>query len=343
MKNFVLLLALMISSFSFAKNETNVADPFYGSNPIIFIENNIEFAVYPDGQFDFFYQPAAPRGFYRNHNINISFNSGYNYNPFVQFDDYGAVIQIENTPVFYDYYGRIIQAGDVFINYNRFGRVSSIGNMRFFYNTNGHFLYRRGYINRFNRVYVVKPWHHYYMIPPAHYTIVYYEPYRYYYQPYRVSYVEYRDHYRSSHHNNVRSFYRPSEKVSNYTRGEMVTRRDNAIAENTRSSNTRRDVNTEVNANTRRNSISTSPRTRNTNTTRSTQPTRREVSPANNEVREIQRTDRRSLSVDTTLPTRRTGVSTPISNTRTNFSTTRNASSNRSATNTRTTNNRTRR
>ena len=67
---------------------------------------------------------------FSNHNgINISFNTGYDYSAYIQYDHYGAVIQIENTPIYYDYYGRISQAGNVHVNYDYRGRVSWIGNM----------------------------------------------------------------------------------------------------------------------------------------------------------------------------------------------------------------------
>ena len=37
-------------------------------------------------------------------NVNISYNSGYDYNAYVQYDEFGAIIQIENVPIYYDYY-----------------------------------------------------------------------------------------------------------------------------------------------------------------------------------------------------------------------------------------------
>jgi len=100
----------------------------YG-NSFIFMEAGIEFSVYPDGQFDFYmpqYGPNVSVGINRP-GFTLSFNTGFDYNAYVQYDGYGAIIQIENTPIFYDYYGRVNQIGNIFINYNGFGRVNRIG------------------------------------------------------------------------------------------------------------------------------------------------------------------------------------------------------------------------
>jgi len=85
----------------------------YDGSAYIFQEGGVEFSVFADGQFDFSYV-----GPYNNEqvqfnvsspNINISFNAGHDYELYIQYDDYGAVTQIENVPIYYDYYGRIAQ------------------------------------------------------------------------------------------------------------------------------------------------------------------------------------------------------------------------------------------
>ena len=127
MKNVALLFtSLLLVSFTMSATETNTASAAryynYGKS-FIFTEGGIEFSIYADGQFDFYLNRRrggvsvgvnAP-------GVNISFNSGYDYDAYVQYDDYGAVVQIEDTPIFYDHYGRIIQAGDIYISYNRWG------------------------------------------------------------------------------------------------------------------------------------------------------------------------------------------------------------------------------
>lgn len=115
----LLLVFLMGIGISYA---TTIEDDRYQGydNSFIFNEGGIEFAVFPDGQFDFNYLNDGPQfgTVINTPNVSISFNSGYDYDAYVQYDSYGAVIQIENTPIYYDSYGRIIQAGDVFINYH---------------------------------------------------------------------------------------------------------------------------------------------------------------------------------------------------------------------------------
>src|SRR5690606_9154231 len=102
----------------------------YG-NSFIFTEGGIEFSVFPDGQFDFYAPNYGPKAniSINTPNISFSFNTGYDYGPYVQYDDYGAIIQIENVPIYYDYYGRITQAGNVKIRYNHYGHVSRVGGL----------------------------------------------------------------------------------------------------------------------------------------------------------------------------------------------------------------------
>src|SRR5680860_888423 len=93
MKNlYILFFALMAFGTSSCaaphiSGENNYHSYNYGE-AFIFVERGVEFAVYPDGQFDFYFNPNNRRhttivapGF------NMTFNSGYNYAPFVQYDD----------------------------------------------------------------------------------------------------------------------------------------------------------------------------------------------------------------------------------------------------------------
>ena len=155
----------------------------------IFNEQGIEFAVFPDGEFDFninYYHHYNNRLNFDN--VNMSFNTRYNYDAFVQYDAYGAVIQIENTPIFYDYYGRIVRAGDVKIRYNYYGRVSRIGGLSIYYNSFHTLSHFTGFINNLNIPYVFRPWHSYYTRPLIKLCIVNVKPYRRYYSPIRYSY-----------------------------------------------------------------------------------------------------------------------------------------------------------
>ena len=73
-----------------------------------FVESGITFSIFQNGEFDFYLNNRNnfSANYYSN-NINITFNTGYNYDAYVQYDRFGAVIQIQNTPIYYDYYGRI--------------------------------------------------------------------------------------------------------------------------------------------------------------------------------------------------------------------------------------------
>src|SRR5690606_7641251 len=177
---------------------SNLLSRGYG-NSFIFTEGGIEFSVFPDGQFDFYmpnYGPNVNVGI-STPNVSISFNSGYDYNPYVQYDDFGAIIQIENVPVYYDYYGRITRAGDVNIHYTNFGRVSRIGTLYIHYNSYNVYTHYSGFINVYNRHYVYRPWHTYYVVPAYNYCIVNPRPYRQYYQPVRHTYYRpYANNYR---------------------------------------------------------------------------------------------------------------------------------------------------
>ncbi len=227
MKKLYLFFAFLVIGLSVKAAPSTMENDLrrdYG-DAFIFTERDVEFAIFPDGQFDFFYNPRrGGSGFsISSPNVNISFNSGYNYNPYVQYDDFGAVIQIENIPIYYDYYGRIIQAGRVHIDYNHFGMVSRIGNLNLHYNPYNHYTHYTGYINRYNPYYVYRPWHNYYMRPHVQSVIVYHQPYRTYYHPNRIKYSQYKNYYRKNHNNDFRrSYYRPGEQVASYHRGRRV-------------------------------------------------------------------------------------------------------------------------
>lgn len=219
MKKILFLLAgLILGGFTVNAtnkdiNSTHNFNNSYGDR-YIFIENGIEFSIFPDGQFDFNiprYHPNLNVNI-GTPNVNISFNSGYNYNAYVQYDEFGAVIQIENTPVYYDYYGRVAQAGSVNINYNNYGFINRVGGLYVHYNNYNRFSHTSGFINRYNRGYVFRPWHRGYIIPAINYCVVYNRPYRQYYNPVRYT-------FNRSFYNN----YRPRTAVAT-RRGNVINR-----------------------------------------------------------------------------------------------------------------------
>lgn len=195
---FLLLSAILLSGFSVNADTSTTLDngiinnsyiKGYG-NSFIFEEAGIEFSVYADGQFDFYMPSYGPKVSVNinNRNTSISFNTGYDYGAYVQYDEFGAVIQIENTPIYYDYYGRVNQVGNVHINYNRRGYISRVGGLYVHYNRYNHYSHSTGFINIYNRAYVYRPWHAYYILPPVNYCVLYTTPYRQHYTPIRYRY-----------------------------------------------------------------------------------------------------------------------------------------------------------
>lgn len=184
------ILSLFFIVASQAHNENHHLHSSY-NDAFIFVEQGIEFAVFRDGQFDFNLPRHRPSFAYSNFygETLISYNSGYDYSPFLQYDHYGAIIQIEHIPIYYDYYGRIRRAGNVHIRYNSFGHVVQVGGLHIRYN-GYHRPYFRGYINSHNRYYTYQPWHSQYRRPKAGFCVIYNKPYRRHYNPNRRHYFK---------------------------------------------------------------------------------------------------------------------------------------------------------
>lgn len=190
----------------------------YSEQPISFIENNVSFAVYKNGAFDFYIDRVAGVSIQVNTpHVSLSFNNGYNYNPYVQYDRYGAVIQVENVPIYYDHYGRVSQIGAVTVRYHN-GWVQRVGGMYVYYNSYGSYAHYSGYINHYNRHY--RHVHHrYFAYPHYDYLVVSHSPYRKHYQPKR--YVYHRNHHKNNYYKNKNhSYYAHNSKGKreNYSR-----------------------------------------------------------------------------------------------------------------------------
>ena len=239
MKNITIFLALVFVGVSAsANNSIATFSPYNYGEAFIFVEGGVEFAVYPNGEFDFHYNPRFLNTSIMHiphPNRNISYNAGYNYDAYVQYDDYGAVIQVEHVPVYYDHFGRILQAGDVIIRYNNKGLVTRVGNMQIRYNRFNQPVRYIGVINHYNTRYVHRPWHQYYMRPHTTSRVVYYEPYRAYYEPMRMNYVQYTTYYETNnYYYNKNNFYRPGQPAVayNYGRRTATVRNNNEVVRN---------------------------------------------------------------------------------------------------------------
>lgn len=212
---FVALLTLGGSTYAAEDNTTLRRGNIYDGSKYIFVEDGIEFSIFPDGEFDF-YIPQYVDGVSLNVSagpVGISFNTGFDYDPYVQYDEFGAVIQIENTPLFYDYYGRLTQAGNVNINY-RNNRIARVGGLRVFYNNAGLFSHYSGFINVYNTGYVFQPYHNFFYRPIFNRCLVFTTPYRQFYNPIRYNYAFHRNNYFRGYNNGYanarRDFRRPN-------------------------------------------------------------------------------------------------------------------------------------
>ncbi|MCB0375306.1 MAG: hypothetical protein KDD04_05245, partial [Sinomicrobium sp.] len=243
MKNVILLLATLFMG-AFGAHASHPAagaagndhpDAAFGyGNSFIFVENGITFSVFPDGEFDFYVNDTP----YAGAQVNIGFNAGYNYNHYLQYDDYGAVIQVINTPVFYDYYGRVVQIGSVRIFYNN-SRVIRIGGLHVYYNPYGVYSHCSGYINIYNKVYVYQPFHSYFIRPVTQFCMVAYQPYRQYYVPVRYTYYK-------PYNNNARICYATIGKTYYYKESnakKVIYKNDKRVSVNNYAAKaSRRDV-----------------------------------------------------------------------------------------------------
>ena len=212
----------------------------YDGKTYIFEEGGVEFSVFADGQFDFAYvglnHGSDVNVNVNSPNVNISFNSGHDYEMFVQYEDYGAVIQVEDVPIYYDGYGRITQAGDVDIRYNN-RRIVRVGGLYVHYNNYGNYISCTGFINSYNQFYVYRPWHIFYTRPNYTSCLVYDYQYRRYYSPVRYSYRHHRNYYRNGYRNARRVFQRPGSRVPYRNRRTAVNRSYRANRRNTTVSN----------------------------------------------------------------------------------------------------------
>lgn len=247
MRNLVLLFTALIlgttSTMAAVPTEDKVAESstYRYNDSFIFVEEGITFSVYPDGEFDFYIDNRVGRN-----KRNVTFNSGFDYSPYAQYDDYGAVVQVENIPIYYDYNGRVSQIGDVNVNY-RNGRVRRVGGMAVFYNNRGFYDYHTGYINTYNRFYSWSPFHAFFARPAIGFCLVNVNPYRRWYNPIRYTYYNpYRYNRRWSYakigrehrYNKTR---RQSANV--YRNDKRVAVRQNRSARSNRTASTRRGSN----------------------------------------------------------------------------------------------------
>ena len=266
MRNLCLLfVSVIVFGTVSAHSDSN---PYNTNHSFVFNEQGIEFAIFKDGQFDFNvlrYRQASAQ-FTNTNGLKISFNTGYDYAAYIQYDSYGAVIQIENTPIYYDYYGRIRQAGNVHVYYDYSGRVSRIGGLYIHYDAY-NYVRTNGYVNRYNRYYRPSVWHSYYRVPSRRFCVLLSTPYRRHYTPIRYRYVNpYRNNRRPIVYRNQSNHNRIVNRRSNLRARYAVNKGKRKAVTTTRRSTNRQTPNATPKRSNRRVTNSTATRRVNTST-----------------------------------------------------------------------------
>jgi hypothetical protein len=140
---FLLASALFVSNVSttFATNESRLIGVNY-NEPFSFIEKDIEFFVYPNGEFDFntylnnytetsyLYRSAGSRS------SQTSVRKPQNYGVLIEHDVYGRVRRVGNTFINYDNSNRVTRIGSIYMKYNKNG-LTQIGGLKINYNSRG--------------------------------------------------------------------------------------------------------------------------------------------------------------------------------------------------------------
>lgn len=148
MKKITLLVAgiLLVGSAANASAIINKTDEerrmgYSFDEPISFTERDIEFFVFPNGEFDFNTRPEDSQGeyYYKTAGKRGTVTTArrpVNYGVRIEHDGFGRVRRIGNTFINYDSRDRVSRIGTVYMKYNRTGLIQ-IGGMQIVYNRRG--------------------------------------------------------------------------------------------------------------------------------------------------------------------------------------------------------------
>ncbi|MBD0822798.1 hypothetical protein [Aestuariibaculum marinum] len=170
MKTLVLLFAGMLFStnsvMALDLNKTTINTPnhYRYVQPVTFVENGIEFSIFPDGNFDYeflynttYYNSNSRRSSinasYSNPRVSVNYTSTSPNRNFISRDRNGTIRDIGNIPINYDRTGNVTQIGSVFIGYGR-GKnatLNRVGGLTVNYNSWGQIVSTKGYVNSNNR------------------------------------------------------------------------------------------------------------------------------------------------------------------------------------------------
>ena len=131
------------------QNESNSVRNYM--QPVVFIEQGIEFLIYPDGTLDFNATPASIR-LNGNHVRPVYYNprdvygTGANYRRgYVKYYQNGQVAQIGGITIGYLHNGQVNRIGDIPVNYKK-GVLDKVGNLKMHYDRSGRMYKQTGSI-----------------------------------------------------------------------------------------------------------------------------------------------------------------------------------------------------
>ncbi|HFS67239.1 MAG TPA: hypothetical protein ENK67_03410 [Flavobacteriia bacterium] len=192
MKKITILFALVIlvSTITVEANSTNQSNLKLGSydryhqRPVTFMERNVKFYIYLNGDLDFdlrshqngyygasdYYYKGNRKSKSRKNKKSVKRYPNYGHGPsnFIQYDYYGRVKRIGNTFIHYDFYGRVVSVNRIRITY-RHHLLSRVGNLKVLRNRYGQIRF----------IGSVKPR---YQSTPWYYNDYYYDDYIYDYE-----------------------------------------------------------------------------------------------------------------------------------------------------------------
>jgi hypothetical protein len=144
----ITLMTLLLVNVTFAKTPTlNVLFNF--DHPIVFQEREIEFLLFPNGEFDFNTGISSSSGVYYRRQNNTRFAPVMPMGVRIEHDAHGRVRRIGNVFLNYDLYGRVRRIGTVYVNY--WGpQISQVGGLRLYYDRRGNLIDMNGSVNGWN-------------------------------------------------------------------------------------------------------------------------------------------------------------------------------------------------
>jgi len=124
--------------------------------PVVFVEQGIEFLIYPDGTLDFNTTPSSIRlnGKYVRqvyYNPRDVYGTGANYRKgYVKYNRNGQVAQIGGTTIAYLHNGQVNRIGDIPVKYKK-GALDKVGNLKMHYDRSGRIYKQTGSIYKGNK------------------------------------------------------------------------------------------------------------------------------------------------------------------------------------------------